>query len=74
MKTVFIVYWYDSKDKIDFEAAFDGDILVDAWNTNDAIWHGEYYDSFLEKMGLKIEYREPTDLDKEQIKKHFGIE
>lgn len=74
MKTIHIVYWFDESDGIDFEAVFDGETLLECWSTNDATWHSETNDSWLEKVGIKIAYREPTESDKAAIRKQFGIE
>ena len=74
MKIVHLVSWFDSVNEVDYEAAFLGQTLLDAWHTEDSSWHGENYDVFLEKIGIKIEYRLATDFDEKAIRNHFDID
>lgn len=75
VKKVTIVFWNDEKNGGEYEAAFEGAELLDAWHTNDALWRGEYYDTFLEKIGVKIDYSScPSQEDIDVIKNHFGID
>ena len=54
MKTIYHVY---SDRDGEIEGMFDAEEnLLDWWCCNDGMWRGEYFDGFLEALGIAVEY------------------
>lgn len=72
MKKIKIVF---TEEIGEVEGVFDeNDVLLGAWSCNDACWR-EYFNSFMFKLGIKIEDgRSPTESQMKKLKKYFGEE
>lgn len=56
MKTIYNVYSEGDGD-YEVEGMFDEDgNALGMWSCSDARWEGEYFDGFLEALGIKVEY------------------
>lgn len=72
-RTVYLVCWVDLTNRLDFEAIFEGETLLDAWPAGVESWHSGLHEDWLAKVGIKLAYREATDADIIAIKDHFDI-
>lgn len=70
-----IVYYFSSDKPFECEAMFDEKgKLLGCWSCNDANWRNEFFDDFLEKLGIEVlplpkKYRKKAI---EQIRENFG--
>lgn len=75
MKTIYIHYVCD-EDIGECQGMFDdAGKLLDGWSCNDGDWRGEYFDGFMEKIGIKVKEL-PAKFKKDalkQLKEHFGL-
>ena len=62
------IVYFASIDSPEYEGMFDEEgTLIDYWHCNDATWRGEYFDGFMEKIGVEIIYRAPRNLEKKMV-------
>ncbi len=59
MKTIYHVYYEGYEDGLpetgEIEGMIDSDgNLLGAWAANDGTWRGEYFDGFMEKLGIEV--------------------
>lgn len=77
MKTVYSFYWCDEAGGCgENEGMFDTNgKMLDCWSCNDASWHDEYFNGFMEKLGINVKRPLPAKFRKQaiaQIKASFG--
>lgn len=74
MKTIYLAY-SDTYGE-DVEGMYDADgNLLDLWACNDASWRGEYFDTFMEALGIKVKPAGKSLLKKfdQDIKDAWGM-
>jgi hypothetical protein len=74
MKEITIVYVCDGIVG-EAQGVFDkNNKLIGAWSCNDGDWRGEYFNPFMEKLGIKVnDGEEATQNQLQQIKDYFGL-
>ncbi|HYT42643.1 MAG TPA: hypothetical protein VEP90_09870 [Methylomirabilota bacterium] len=56
------IYYVSYCDKFEGEGMFDAKgNLLDAWSRNDGDWRGEYFDGFMKKLGIEVDYSRSDD-------------
>lgn len=55
------------EDPFECEGVFHEGKLIGSWSTNDAAWR-EYFDEFMEKLGIEVSYEDTPTMRKKLIK------
>ena len=71
-----IIYHFYTEEPFEYEAMFDGGIIIDAWSCNDASWRNEYFSGLMSYLDVQVKPL-PKKYHKDAIKQiHqvFGLE
>lgn len=74
MRTIVIVTDYADGPTGVFEKNDDGELTwLDGFDSNDADWRGEYFDPWLKKLGICVEYSHSKKLNS-QVRDAMGYD